>query len=225
MTKRIGRPGGDTREQLVAAALETVKQAGFAGATSRAIARTGGFNQALIYYHFGGVDALLLAALDQTSGERLERYRLAVAEARSIEDLLAVATDIRAEDAARGHTTVVAQMIAGSVARPELAPELLRRMEPWVELCEQALSKAAALTGTPVPLPLRDVAYAVATFYLGVNLLTHLDPEGRIDALMARVRELAPLLEATLGTPPGGPRSRATPPPPPEGGDAPAPRP
>jgi len=58
---------------MVLAALETVKAAGFAGATTRAIARTGGFNQALIYYHFGSLDTLLLAALDHTSGERLER--------------------------------------------------------------------------------------------------------------------------------------------------------
>jgi len=174
-----------------------MKSAGFAGATTRAIARTGGFNQALIYYHFGSLDALLLAALDHTSGERLERYRSAVAAATSLEELLAVATQIHTEDAAKGHTTVVAQMIAGSVARPELAPEMLARMEPWVGLCEEAILKTASLAGVAVPLPSRDLAYAAATFYLGVNLLTHLDPERRIEALLVRAQALAPLLTTT----------------------------
>lgn len=202
MTKNPGRPGGEqTREKIVLAALDTVKSVGFAGATSRVIARAGGFNQALIYYHFGSLDKLLLAALDHTSDERLERYRSAIGAASSLEELLAVATKIHAEDAASGHTTVVAQMIAGSVARPELAPEMLQRMEPWIDLCEEAIAKAAALARVVVPLPSRDLAYAAATFYLGVNLLTHLDSEHRIEALLARVQELAPLLAVSGSDP------------------------
>lgn len=198
MTKKPGRPGGDeTKQQILRATLETVKSMGFTGATSRAIARTGDFNQALIYYHFGSLDALLLAALDHTSTERLNRYRAAVAAAASLEQLLAVATQIHVEDSERGHTTVVAQMIAGSVARPELAPEMLARMEPWIDLCEEAILKASSLAGLAIPLPSRDLAYAAATFYLGVNLLTHLDPEQRIDALLARAQQLAPLLAGT----------------------------
>jgi AcrR family transcriptional regulator len=194
MNKKTGRPGGDTRQRIVEAALETLKQEGFAGATSRAIARAGGFNQALIFYHFGSLDSLLLAALDHTSAERLERYRKAVADAETAEELLAVMTSIHAEDRATGHTTVVAQMISGSVARPELAPEMIARMEPWIELCEGALAKGLARLGVPAVVPLRELAYAVVTFYLGVNLLTHLDEDRRIDTLFARVEELSPVL-------------------------------
>src|ERR687895_1489899 len=120
MNKKMPRARGDTRQRIIEAALGTLKQDGFAGATSRAIARAGGFNQALIFYHFGSLDSLLLAALDHTSAERLERYRKAVADADTAEELLAVMTSIHAEDRDTGHTTVVAQMISGSVARPEL---------------------------------------------------------------------------------------------------------
>src|SRR5207249_1839872 len=54
-----GRPPGAkgggraTRAQFVEATIETLKREGFAGASARAIARTGGFNQSLIFYHFG----------------------------------------------------------------------------------------------------------------------------------------------------------------------------
>jgi AcrR family transcriptional regulator len=179
----------------VDAALKTLKKEGFAGATSRAIARQGGFNQALIFYHFGSLDGLLLAALDQTSNERLRRYRAAVEEAETVEDMAQVAASIYAEDRDQGHMTVVSQMVAGSVARPELAKEVVARMEPWIELCEEALRKGLAKTPAAEALPLRDLAYAVVTFYLGLNLLTHLDEDReRTEALVARLQGLAPLL-------------------------------
>jgi AcrR family transcriptional regulator len=195
MTKKLATSSGDaTRRQILDAALETLKTEGFAGATSRTIARAGGFNQALIFYHFGSLDGLLLAALDRTSEERLARYRAAVAGASTVEELAAVAARVYAEDRDSGHMTVVAQMVAGSVAHPELAPAMLERMEPWIDLCEEALRKA----GVPELVPLRDLAYAVVTFYLGVNLLTHLDEDrSRTDALFARIEPLAPLLAAS----------------------------
>jgi AcrR family transcriptional regulator len=196
MTKKPGRPGGEaTRERIVEAALQTLKDEGFAGASSRAIARAGGFNQALIFYHFGSVDDLLLAALDKTSAERLQRYREEVGKANTAEELAEVAAQVYKEDRDQGHMTVVSQMVAGSVAKPELAKELLARMEPWIDLCEEALRKALAQTPVAQAVPLRELAYAVVTFYLGLNLVTHLDEDReQTEALVARLQLLAPLL-------------------------------
>lgn len=194
MTKETAPPA-TTRDQILEAALEALKQQGFSGATSRVIARAGGFNQALIFYHFGTLESLLLAALDRTSERRLARYRQVVAEAHSLEDLAAAVRRIYDEDREQGHITVVSQMIAGSVARPELAREMVVRMEPWIELCEEALEKALGWIDAPKLVPPRELAYAFVTFYLGVNLLTHLDADRtRTDALFARVEQLAPLL-------------------------------
>jgi AcrR family transcriptional regulator len=196
MTKKSAQKTGEkTRKRIVDAALKTLKNEGFTGATSRAIARAGGFNQALIFYHFGSVDGLLLAALDQTSEERLRRYRNAVDDAETAEELAEVAANVYAEDRDRGHMTVVSQMVAGSVARPELAREIVARMEPWIELCEDALRKGLASSPAREVVPLRDLAYAIVTFYLGLNLLTHLDDDRkRTEALVKRLQSLAPLL-------------------------------
>ena len=207
MTKATDQAPGTARvekkRQIVEAALETLKRDGFGGATSRAIARAGGFNQALVFYHFGSVDNLLLAALDATSAARMERYRAAVERVDSIDELVRVAAEIYREDRDSGHMTVVSQMVAGSLARPELAPAILERMEPWIDLAEEAVAKAVGGTGLEGVLPARELAYALVTFYLGVNLLTHLDPEhARTDALFERLAELAPLLSA-LGEPGG----------------------
>jgi AcrR family transcriptional regulator len=187
-----------TRRQIVEAALETLKSEGFAGASSRAIARAGGFNQALIFYHFGSLDGLLLSALDRTSEERLDRYREAIARATSIDELLAAVARLYAEDRERGHMTVVAQMVAGSAARPELKPALVERMEPWIALCEQALEKGLGWLGLPELVPRRDLAYAFVTFYLGVNLMAQLDEDrARTDAIFAQLEALASLLASS----------------------------
>jgi AcrR family transcriptional regulator len=196
MTKGAQLSSGETtRRLIVEAALETLKRDGFAGATSRAIARSGGFNQALIFYHYGSLDGLLLAALDRTSDERLDRYSEVIDRAESVDELVAAVARLYAEDRERGHMTVVAQMVAGSAARPELKPALVARMEPWLELCERALEKGLGWLQLPELIPRRELAYAFVTFYLGVNLMTQLDEDrARTDALFARLESVAPLL-------------------------------
>jgi AcrR family transcriptional regulator len=199
MTKSTDQQEQGTKRQILDAALEALRTEGFAGSTSRAIARIGGFNQALIFYHFGSLDSLLLAALDASSEARLARYRQGLEQATSIAELLQLAADIYREDRKSGHTTVVAQMVAGSLARPELAPKLVERMEPWVAFCQDAISKTFARSPAAQLLPARDLAYALVTFYLGVNLVTHLDEDSsQTDALFERAVALAPLLEQML---------------------------
>ena len=192
-----GRAEG-TRRQILEAALETLKEEGFAGATSRAVAGRGNFNQALVFYYFGSMDALLLAALDWTSEARLVAYREALANAASVEEVVDAATRLYREDRDSGHISVVSQMIAGSIVRPELAPEMVVRMQPWIDLCEDVFGRI--LVDAPLPeIPTRELAYAAATFYLGANLLTHLDPGGaRTEALIARLGEFESVISALL---------------------------
>lgn len=164
-----------TKQVIVAAALETVKEEGFARASARSIARRGGFNQALIFYHFGSVQSLLLAALDATSSSRLERYETAIAEAAGAAGIVEVARRLHTEDLDSGHVTVLSEMIAGSVGNPELGREIVARMEPWLDLVERSID--LALAGSPFAgsLPSRDLAFAVVAFYLGIDLLAQLD--------------------------------------------------
>src|SRR5579863_1538117 len=87
-----------TRRLLIEAAIETLKDAGYAGASARAIAERAGSNQGLVFYHFGSVANLLLAALDAVSADRLEKYNAAVARVSSPEALVDVAAEIFSQD-------------------------------------------------------------------------------------------------------------------------------
>ncbi|MFL5953459.1 MAG: TetR/AcrR family transcriptional regulator [Gaiellaceae bacterium] len=179
-----------TAQGIVDAALETLREEGFAGASSRAIARRGAFNQALVFYYFGSLEGLLLAALEQASEERLTRYRAAVADVDSLDALIPVMADLWEQDKASGHVRVISQIIAGAVNRPELAERVVVLMRPWVDLAEETVKRVL-----PAIAPPRETADAIVTFYLGVNLLTNLDPStARADAFFAKARELAPLV-------------------------------
>ena len=188
----------DTRRQIAEAGLEALRTLGFAGATSRAIARIGGFNQALIFYHYGSLESLLLAALDLTSAERMARYRDAVDAASTFEELMQVARRIYREDSESGHVAVISQMVAGSIARPELAKGVVERVEPWVDFCEHAIRKVIARSPLEDVLPVRELAYGAVSFYLGANLLTHLDGATRTEELFERAEALAPAIAAIL---------------------------
>src|SRR5436190_5050483 len=187
-----------TKQQISRAALEALRTEGFAGATSRAIARIGGFNQALIFYHYGSLESLLLAALDLTSEERMTRYREALDTANGVEELVQVARQIYREDSDSGHVAVISQMVAGSLARPELAKGVLERIEPWVDFCDRAIRKSIARSPLEDALPIRELAYGLVSFYLGANLLTHLDGAARTEALFERAEALAPALAAII---------------------------
>ncbi|MEA2433498.1 MAG: hypothetical protein QOG54_955 [Actinomycetota bacterium] len=181
------------------AALESLKRDGFAGSSARAIARRGGFNQALVFYHFGSVQNLLLAALDETSRRRMERYEVALESASTPADLLAVAREIYLEDLESGHITVLSEMIAGSLTHPELGPEITARMNPWIDFAELAVNRA--VEGTPFAglLPSRDIAFAIVAFYIGADLLTVLDGDrDRVERLFQMGQTMLPFASSFM---------------------------
>jgi len=140
------------------------------------------------------MDGLLLAALDRSSNLRLAAYRDALEQVHGLDGLAVVAAQLYEDDLASGHMTVVSQMIAGSLARPKLAPEVLSRIEPWFALAADALKRAAGEA-----IPSNELAYGIVTFYVGLNLLSHLDADlERTRALFARVSEFASLADAVV---------------------------
>ena len=198
-------PGVETRNRMIQAAVATLKEVGFAGASARQIARTGGFNPALIFYHFGSVNDLLLAALDATSEVRMKRYRQAVEGCEDLPTLLEVAVGVYREDLESGHITVLAEMIAGASTVPELGPEIVARMHPWVQLTEESLARV--LEGTPFEqlAPTRDLAFGIVALYLGMELITHLDGDReRVESLFRVATNVASLVGGLLGAPGGG---------------------
>jgi AcrR family transcriptional regulator len=189
----------DTRARIIRAALATLKESGFSGATARAIARRGRFNQALIFYHFKTLNALLLSALDETSDQRMAAYRELLEKAESAQDLVAAAIQIYREDLDSGHITVLAEIIAGSLSHPELGPEIVARMEPWIDFAEKAVTKVAKGSVLAGLLPTRELAFGLVAFYLGIEMLNHLDGNRQhTEALFHVASQMSPMVVSML---------------------------
>jgi AcrR family transcriptional regulator len=187
---------------VVAAALETLKRDGFAGASARAIARQGGFNQALVFYYFGSVNDLLVAALDATSTARMDRYRAAVTSAQSLPELFRVATDIYREDLESGHIKVLAELLAASSTFPELRVEIAARVEPWIEFTREAVDRLVAESPLAQLMPAHDLAFGIVAVYLGMEMLTNLDGDrSRAESLFASGQRVAGILGQLTGAP------------------------
>jgi AcrR family transcriptional regulator len=189
------RAEGSTRDRIVEAALRTIREAGFADTTARAIARTGGFNQALIFYHFGSLDALLHEAFAEASARQIEKYRAAAAEVSSLSDLVRIARRLHEEDLETGAVTVITQLMAAASAPDERAA-LLERFDGWIGLVQDALERAMA--GSPLTgvAPVREAAYAICAMFLGIELMSRLDPErSEAEAVFDMMEGMARLIE------------------------------
>jgi AcrR family transcriptional regulator len=194
------RPGGPTKERILEAALETVKREGFAGASARAVARTGGFNQALIYYYFGSLNELLLATLEETSQRRLASYRARMSDIHSLEDLARVGGELYAEDLQEGHIAVLTELLTAALPNPEMGPRIVAAMQPWVELAEDAIGRVIRGTIADGMLPARTLAHGLVAFYVGIEMLYHLDrDESRAEELFRVFSDLAAVAGPLLG--------------------------
>ncbi len=199
----------ETRRLLVEAAIATLKEDGYAGASARAIAERAGSNQGLIFYHFGSVANLLLAALDAVSSERLAHYGASIDRAGSLIDLVGAATGIFSDDLDAGYVTVLVEMIAGASSTPGLGPEVAARIKPWTDFAQRAIDGALADSPLGSVLPSRDMAYGIVALYLGLEMLSHLDGDrAPALALFAHATQLAHLFDPHHDT--GAPRTKAT---------------
>jgi len=172
---RSGARASDaTKSRIVEAALDTLKREGIVGTSARAIAQTGGFAPGLLFYHFGSVTDVLVAAVEELSHRRVERYAQRLEGVDTLAELAKVARDLHAEDMAEGHVTVLVQMLAATASDPDLAARLLRIFEPWIALVHRTLERVVGDSPFRRLLPAEDGAYALTALFLGLELLTHL---------------------------------------------------
>jgi AcrR family transcriptional regulator len=191
--------GEDTRNRIVDATIETLRAEGIVGASARAIARTGGFNQALIFYHFGSIDEVLIAALAKMGAERKARYETALADITTLPELAHLAAELHKEDTASGNITVLTQILAGAAHDPELGPRVFAEFEPWTSMVDTAIRKVIKDSPFEEALPVEDLALAISAKFLGIELLTHLDPDVDLeDALFRSIGLIAVLVDAVL---------------------------
>lgn len=169
---------------------------GHGGTTARAIAQVGGFAPGVIYYHFADLDDLLVAALERTSGECIDRYRAELSGLDRAVPVIARLRELYDEDSGTGHIAAVQELYAGARPGTRLAAQLALETRKWEDLAEELLT--VLLRGKPLAsvVRVRVLAGAAVAFYLGMETLTHLDGDrSRPETLFAQGARLAALFD------------------------------
>ncbi len=198
--RKSSRTGLETRDRIIDAALETVRVEGLVGTSARAIARTGDFNQALVFYHFGSIDDLLLAALERANDRRIDRFRDRLLAVDSLEGLVGIAADLHGNIDDPDHPALVA-IVAGWSTSSEAGKRVLATLREWDELVESALQRSLAGTPFAQVVPTKDMAHAISALFLGIELMSRLDrdderTESLFGALGAAAQLAGPILES-----------------------------
>ena len=187
-----------TRARIVEAALRALRDEGIAGISARGIARHGDFNQALIFYHFGSVEGLLVAVAQTESQRRSALYAPALAEVTTLSELVGVARRLHDEEFQEGTVAALTQMLAGAVGSEELSRGIADALHPWTDLVGETIDRL--LAGTPFGdvLPRDDLTSGIAALFLGIELLTGLDPAMAEGSLFTTMESVATLIDGLL---------------------------
>lgn len=187
----------DTRAALLNAALQTIGERGFAGASARHIATAAGQNQALVFYHFGTVNDLIAEACRTSTEQRVALYREQFDQAATFAELLAVGRQVHVTEHAEGNVAVLAQLLAGARGNEVVGAAVADALNLWVAEVEKTLRRV--LADSPL-LPLVDLgglARAISAGFVGIELLEGVDADGATRALSS-LEQLAVLTETLL---------------------------
>ena len=94
---------------------------------------------------------------------------------KTLKDLVSVGHQIHQVEFAEGNTAVLAQLVAGAASSPELGAAVQDGMQAWTTLVEDALARVLADTPLGAVVPLADIAYAIASLFLGLELMGGVD--------------------------------------------------
>jgi AcrR family transcriptional regulator len=171
------------------------------GASVRTIARNGDFNQGLIFYHFGSVEELLLAALQRVNETRIDRYRDRLLSVESLPELVQIAVDLHRDNSNDCDQAALSAIVAGWSSSSEVGKRISAILRPWDDLVETALKQS--LSGTPLGsvAPTADLAHGISCLFLGAQLMDRLDPDDRrveslLTSLLGMAKLFSPLLES-----------------------------
>ena len=185
----------ETRRRLVEATMDTIRTQGIVKVSARTIAAAGGVNQALVFYHFGSVDALIAHACVVSTRERADSFRPRLEAITTFTGLVQLGRALHEEESALGNITVLGQTLAGSQANPALAAATGEALALWTQEIERVLARLLADSPFAELLEPRLLAELVSAAFIGIELVAPTavatrTPDAAVDAL-ARLEGLA----------------------------------
>lgn len=187
-----------TRAALIDAALNGLVEDGYGATTARSIGARANCNQAAIYYHFGGIEPLLIEALRISSKKRLVRYQEALPDATGLQDVILMIEKLYVEDRESGHLSLLTELVGAITASPGLREGIAEATEPWLGFMQERIAEVVKPLPFGAGLPTRDIADLIFSLVVGVEMRNKVDQsDDRSDRLFRMARLAAALVEST----------------------------
>ena len=157
---------GDKAARIVEAMRTSVAERGTAGSTFDQVARAAGVSRGLLHYYFGTKERLLVEVVRHDCDVRQAALGAALAEARSVDDVIAVLV-ASLEDVVRnepGFVTLIFELFVLSRRHPDVAVEfgeLLHRLREQVAGVLRAKQAEGVLTLGAEPDAVVDVIFSI----------------------------------------------------------------
>lgn len=166
-----------TRDKLLDAALETMREVGLAALSARTVAARAQVNQALIFYHFGTVTELVARANERAVAEAMASYRDAFAAASTLSELLRIGSGLHRDQAAHGNVAVMAQFMAAGQQDAAYAAIARAAFDAWVTEVELVLTRILRGSILGELSDATSLARAVCAGFIGFELYEGIDSD------------------------------------------------
>lgn len=192
MTNLADRPnsarGDRRREQLVDAGIALLREEGWPGVTTRAVAERAGTNPGLIHYHFGGLPGLRAAIFRQATDLIINPLVAELLDAPDERAALAMMRRMVPHTAGDDRTTRLAsELIVGAMRDPALGVVLRDELR---QARTQIAGRLGQLRPGWPPARLAGVATLIAASIDGLMLHRMIDGDLPADEALSAVAEL-----------------------------------
>lgn len=153
------------------AAVNLTSREGVRTITARAVAAEAGVNQALVFYHFDGIEGLLREAFDDATTRMVGGYVEQLQRATTFADLHQVGLRVAEQSRQDGSAALLAHVIAASHTDPAVASMLAEQLEKWRAALSQALRRVLGARGLDDALDVQSMTNSLAAASIGMIML------------------------------------------------------
>jgi AcrR family transcriptional regulator len=162
--------GDATKELILEAARESLREEGYSRTSIRAVAERAGVQLSLVHYHFGSKQAVLVAVLERENEKLLERQQTLFAGPGPLSAKWREACRFLEDDLESGYVRILWELWAAGLADEELAGRWRDATAGWRRLMAEVVEEWADEVGLELPISATAVATLVANLFQGLEV-------------------------------------------------------
>jgi AcrR family transcriptional regulator len=190
----------DASTALLEAAKKVLRQSGYAGLSTRAVAAEAGMPLSQIQYHFGSKLGLVLGLFEYLNAQLLDRQQAMFGNpALKLSEQWDLACEYLDDDIASGYVRVLQELIAASWADAAIAKVIRDGLMQWIDLIVEMIGKNEHKLVGLGPFSPRELGALVANAFIGAESLYLLGAERKGSPVRVALRRVGDLIRLAEG--------------------------